>query len=186
MKKTSKVVSAVLVLALTFSLVACTVDQVLSDINLLIQTAAAIGSAVGAVSPVDSAAIQKAVDVATAGLNVIQADYDAYEKSGAATDLQKLQAAIGALRSNLPAELAAAHVSNPVATARVTNWVNLIVSTLDAIIAILPRLTPKGKMGAEAAALLPTANALQARWKTEVCGNDPACGQMVKAKAVRR
>jgi hypothetical protein len=53
----------------------------------------------------------------------IQAAYNAYKASGAVTDLQKLQAALTEVRTNLPAELAVAHISDPEAVAVTTAWV---------------------------------------------------------------
>ena len=177
------VLSLMLALVLVVTQVACTVDQVLSDINLLLQTAASIATAVGALSPADATAIQVVVNTATTGLNVIQKDYDAYKASGATTDLEKLQAAIAALKNNLPAELAAAHVTNPNAVAKATAWVNLVTSTLDTILAVLPKLSAnKNATFAE----LPTPSDLQKRWSTEVCGGDAKCSALVKAHNVKR
>lgn len=180
-----KATALTLVFALTMVSTACTVDQVLSDINLLLQTATSISTVVGALSQPDALALQAVINTATAGLNVIQTDYDAYEKSGATTDLEKLQAAITTLRDNLPAELAAVHVTNPNAIAKATAWVNLVTTTLQTILSVLPRLS-KGKMTAEMAAAVPTPAALQSRWDLEVCNGENACKKLVRAKNIRR
>jgi hypothetical protein len=173
-----------LILALAIFTVACSVDQVLSDINLLLQTANVIGVAVGAVDPTISAEITLIAGIATTGLSEIKTDYDAWKASGAITDLQKLEAAISVLKTNLPAELAAAHISNPATVAIVTAWVNLVTSTLNDILAILPNLS-KGAKGA-GISTLPTPQSLQARWQNEVCKGDVKCGSLVKARMVRK
>ena len=176
--KRSKVIVAVLTLLMF--LTACTVDQVLADINVLIQIAASIGAAVGTVSPGDSAEIQKLSGIATAGVSAIQAAYASYKASGAATDLQKLQAAINAVQTNLSAELAAAHITNPASQQKITNWVNLIYSTLAAIVAAIPQL----QAGKKAASLKVdiTPKTLKARWDSEVCGGDTVCSSLVVAR----
>jgi hypothetical protein len=177
MKKT---LSSLLVLILCFSLVACTVDQVLADINVLIQIAASIGAAVGNVSPADSIIIQKLSGIATAGIAAIQTAYDTYKNSGATTDLQKVQAAIAAVQTNLSQELAAAHITDPASQQKVTNWVNLIYSTLAAILAALPQLQTLQKNGRPKITLAVTPKTLKFRWDNEVCQNNSACSALVK------
>lgn len=179
-------------LALTISCllftVGCTVDQVLSDINLLLQTASNLATAVGAVSPADAAGIQIITGIASTGLTAIQQDYDTYRASGATSDLQKLKAAIFAVKVNLPQELAAAHVSNSGTTTKVTAWVNLVTTTLDGVLLMLPQLDSAGAPRAarvQIAVELPTADSLHARWQDEVCAGDAACGQLVKPKKVK-
>ena len=135
-----KKVALGLVLAVCLVTAACSVDQVLTDINLLIQTAGSIGTAIGAVAPADAAIVAGLTAVASKGLTAIQAAYDTYKQTQAQTDLQKLDAAIAAVKTNLPAELAAAHVYSPAAQAKCAAWVNLTVTTLDAISELLPEL----------------------------------------------
>jgi len=176
-----------LLLACTLALAACTVDQVLSSINVLIQAAGSIGAAIGAVSPADAAIVSGLSALASKGLSIIQADYDAYKKSGATTDLQKLEAAITAVQTNLPAELAAAHVYSPAAQAKCTAWVNLTVTSLDIVAEALPQIESASTAGERQAAeekvshnpaLVP--QALQARWAKEVCRGDARCSSLVK------
>jgi hypothetical protein len=168
-------------------MVACTVDQVLADIEVVVQIAASIVPAVGAISPADAAVVQKLSNDATAGVKAIQAAYDTYKASGAATDLTKLQAAINSIQTNLPQELAAAHISDPKTVATVTNWCNLIYSTINAIVVAIPSLNPVpvAAVSAKSAKIpvaFPTAKVIAARWNSEVCQGDEACGKLVKVK----
>lgn len=167
-----------LILSCTLFLSAC--NQVLADIGVAIETANSIGAAVGAVSPADAAIIQGLSATALLGLNTIKTTYDAYKASGASTDLQKLQAAIAAVQANLPAELAASHITDPNAVRIVTAWVGLIVTTLNAILAALPQFALVSGPKVALLAPLPTPKSLKARWANEVCLNDAACTALVK------
>jgi hypothetical protein len=180
-----KLCSLLLVCVLLVTMVACSVDQVLSDIDVALQMASAIGVAVGNVSPGDAAIIQNLASIGTTGLLAIQAFYDTYRKDPTATNLQKLQAAIDALKTNLPQELAAAHITNPNTVAQVTAWVNLTVSLLDAVLTHLPALKLE-KRGGAMSIDLPTPDSLQSRWASEICHGDAACAKLVKARKVRR
>lgn len=177
--KNRRVGMSAIALVLCCTLVACTVDQVLADINMLIQISASIGSAVGPVSATDGAEIQKLSSIASTGMAAIKAAYTTYKQSGAISDMQKVQAAIGALQSNLAQELSAAHILNPASQQKVTNWVNLISSTLAAVLAALPQLQNKqlGKQAKLASSITP--KTLKARWTTEVCGGDQVCAALV-------
>jgi hypothetical protein len=183
-----KALSAMLACVLCLSMVACTVDQVLTDINVLIQTAGSIGSAIGAVSPADAAIIAGLSALASKGLTAIQTAYDDYKKSGATTDLEKVQAAITAVQSNLPSELAAAHVYSPAAQAKCAAWVNLIVTSLNVVSAALPQLQSSSKSEKAAAVARLAGNpaltpeALHARWASEVCANDSKCSKLVAVR----
>lgn len=177
-----KILSSLLVTALALSMVACSVDQVLADINVVIQIAAGIGSAVGQVSPADSAVVSKFSNIALTGISAVQTAYNTYKASGSSTDLAKVEAAISAVQVNLSQELAAAHITNPESVAKVAAWVNLINSSLAAVIAALPQLQhPTARIAKQAAANLPTPASLQSRWQKEVCQGDKACGSLVKA-----
>jgi hypothetical protein len=170
-------------LACTMLLTACTFDQVISDIDVVIETANAIGSAVGAVSPVDAAVIQGLASTALLGMNTIKTVYDAYKASGAVTDEQKLMAAIQAVQTNLPAELAAAHIDSATAVRIVTAWVNLVVTALTAILNALPSLTSSTvstRKKVKLAKSLPTRSSIKAQWANDVCQNDAPCVALVK------
>ena len=164
--------------------IACTVDQVLADIDLVIQMTASITTAVGAVSPADAAILNTVVTVATTGLAAVQAAYDTYKASGATTDLAKVQAAIAAVKTNLAQELVAMHITDPAATQKVTAWVNLVTVTLNAVLGLLPQLgVTAGTSQYKVEVISP--KALQARWVSEVCKGDAACGKLVKIRSIR-
>lgn len=164
--------------------IACTVDQVLADIDLVIQMTASITTAVGAVSPVDAAAIQVAVNIATTGLAAVQMAYDTYKASGATTDLTKLQAAIAAVKTNLAQELAALHITDSVATQKVTAWVNLVTVTLNAVLGLLPQLGVTA-ISAQYKVEVISPKVLRARWVSDVCRGDAICGNLVKVRNIR-
>jgi hypothetical protein len=175
-----------LVLCVCLVTAACSVDQVLTDINLLIQTAGSIGTAIGVVAPADAAIVAGLTAVASKGLSAIQADYDTYKQSQAQSDLAKLDAAIAAVQTNLPAELAAAHVYSPAAQAKCAAWVNLTVTTLQAVSELLPELQTAGTVQAKAAVVARAAakpnlapETIQARWSKEVCQGDAKCSKLV-------
>jgi hypothetical protein len=169
-------------LALTLALVACSVDQVLSDIDLVLQTANVVCSTIGVVAPADAAACAAISGAAIAGLTVVKEDYDTWKASGATSDLQKLEDAITTVKTNLEAELQAAHISDPNAVRVVTAWVDLVSSSLTAILNLLPQLQ------SNKAALngVVTPESLKARWTAEVCGGNAQCGNLVTVHHVRK
>lgn len=175
-----KVISVVLT---TVMLAGCTTDQVLADINVLIQIAASLVSAVGGVSTADAAELQKLSGIASQGMSAIEAAYTTYKASGATTDLGKVQAAISACQTNIDQELAAAHITDTNTVQKVKNWVNLIYSTFAAITAALPQLQSGAKVSRSTAKVATsiTPKSLQARWQTEVCNGDKVCGSLVHA-----
>jgi hypothetical protein len=173
---------------LCFSMTACSVDAILSDIDLALQTAASLETAIGAISPADAAALQMLTGIATAGLNAIQADYDAYEKNKTSGALSDLLAAAQALQANLRQNLAALHLESTDATTKATAWVNLIVDIVAGIVkqlaptaAASPAITTRSLTIA-----LPTAESLQARWQSGVCAGDTKCGSLVKVHHKRK
>jgi hypothetical protein len=188
----------ILLLASMIVTPACTfsVDTVLSDIDLVLQTGNVVCSAIGVVLPADSAACQAISGVGITGIQAIQTAYDAYKASGAVTDLQKLQAALAAIKTNLPAELAAAHIVDPAAVAVVTAWVGLVVGTVNDIITLIPELqtpasasaTTPSRLAARVALLgsaFPTPESLKAKWETDVCRGNATCGNLVKVRHIR-
>lgn len=177
--------SLVLVGVLLISSTACSTDEVLSTIDVALQTAESLESVVGAVSPADAAALEALTGLATVGLNAIKKDYDTYEASKAQGDLEKLQAAIAALQSNLSLNLSAAHIVSPAAVQKTTAWVNLINSSLDAVVATLEATLHPSLLASRNLAQLPTPQSLQARWAREVCQNDSACVAKVKVHRKR-
>jgi hypothetical protein len=181
----NKLISIVSIVALCVAQVACTVDQVLADINVGIQIAGALAPAVTLVSPPDAAICGTLMTIATTGLGIIKTDYDQWKASGAQTDLQKLQGALTVLNSNLTAELNAAHIYSPAARTTVTNWVAVITSTTGAIAALLPEFQAAGTVTAKAAVIAKapvslTPDGIRARWVAEVCKGETKCSNLVK------
>lgn len=156
---------------------ACTVDQVLSDIDVALQASQSIIVAVGTISPADAAVVSALTSIAITGLQVIQKDYDDYKASNSTTTLQKISEAIQVLQANLQQNLAAAHISDANTMAKVTAWVNLVSITLVAVSATINASKNPTKMSAVA---LPTPESLHTRWVNEVCNGDKACSKLVK------
>lgn len=170
-----------LVLCFTMFTVACTVDQVLSDIDVAIQIAASLAPAVGTVAPADGAIISVFSKLASSGVNEIKAAYDAWHNANTASNLVRLQATVKEVNGNLTAELATAKISDPKTVTAVTNWCNLLYATLNAVAAALPQ--PQGAVAARSMSKpteLPTPESLQARWSIEVCKGDAKCSGLVK------
>lgn len=184
----------VLVSILSLSLVACSVDQVLADVDLALQMTASLEVAVGNLSPADGAILAKLVGIASNGLVAVQAAYKTYEASGAQSDLDKAQEAARIVQMNLGQFLAAAHISNDAAVKKVTAWVNLVTIALDAVLQLSKQIraavpqTP-GQFAAvdkAAAPLIPTATELHKRWQKEVCAGDKKCGKLVAPRKIKR
>lgn len=204
-----KVFSAFAACLLCFSLVACSVDEVLTDVDLALQMTASLETAIGNVSAQDGAALSRMVAIATTGLTAIQKTYDDYVSSGAQTDLDKVQAMARVLQSNLQNELDAAHITNPATVQKVQAWVGLVSVALQAVLQLskqvsdnrssFERCAPDGRFsdcmgGAMSFAAIspgtvisvPSAALLKARWEKEVCHGDKKCGKLVKARKVKR
>jgi hypothetical protein len=169
-----------LLLGIMLGLVACTTDQVLADINLLIGIAGAIIPALGQVSPADAALAAKFSQIAQDGMAVVKLNYDAVKSSGAATDLQKFRAAANAVQTNLDQELAAAHIVDPVKRQRIAAWVNLFDVSLNAILAAMPTPTASGKLSVKLQAPILSPAAIKTIWRVNVCHQDAACAALVK------
>jgi hypothetical protein len=178
-----------LVLVMFASLVACTaVDQILSDLEIATNAAGVIGAAVEIVAPGDGLLVQGLANTATAGLAAIKTAYDTYEASGAVGDRAKLIAAIQAVQTNLPAELAAAHITNPATVAVVTAWVNMTLRIVTSIMSAIGNVTATtsnaiiGKRLAVAInkGAIPSKSSLRYQWSHDVCGGNSSCSGLLK------
>jgi hypothetical protein len=78
-------------------------------------------------------------------LNLWQSLYADYKTNPNSTTLQQIQNAIADLNQNLPALLESAQISNPTLTARVTTAVNLILTTVNSLAALMPQSAPAQK-----------------------------------------
>lgn len=172
----------VLAILLSVSLLAtgCSAQWIgaaLADLPVLVQMALNIGTLVTTLqsgqqlSPAEAAAIQNISTEASKDLNLLQALYNEYKSNPSATAMQKIQNAIADINQNLPAVLQAAHVSNPILSARVAAAVNLILTTVASFAALIPQTgaphmaqkVPAGKI------TVPHAADLKKQWNQQVC-----------------
>lgn len=175
-----------IVLALCLALTACSVDQVLTDVDLAIQMTASLETAVGNLSPDDAAVLARLVAIASDGLAAVQADYKAYEASGATTDLEKVRAVAQALQGNLAQELRAAHIANPATVQKVTAWVGLVNVALVAVLQLTAQAHSQ-KINPTAMAIpAPSPDVLKSRWQRDVCQGDAQCGSLVKIHKIKK
>lgn len=179
--------AAVLALFMVVSTVACTTDQVLSEIETGLAIAGSLAPAIGSVSPADAAAVQILSGLGVSGLKAIQSDYDAWAHSGSSSALVKLQATANQVKATLPAQLESLKITDPNAVAKATNWVNLIVTSIDAVTAALPATSANpAELKTRALTSLPTSDSLKARWDAEVCKGNKACADLVRVKHAKQ
>ena len=150
----------------------------LADLPVLIQMALNIGTIVTTlesgkqISAADAAAIQNISAQASKDLNLLATLYNEYKANPSAGALQKIQGVIADIDQNLPALLQAAHIGNPVLSARVTAGVNLILTTVASFAALMPQtaaLSAAQKV-AHSAPAIPKASDLKKQWNQQVCG----------------
>jgi hypothetical protein len=165
----------------TLFMSACTVDQILTDVDVVLQTANSLSVALGAISPADALIVSTLTGLAENGVNAIKADYASYEANKTASKLQDVLVAAQAVQTNLPAELAAAKISDPTTAAKVSNWVNLVTDVVGGIISTIQGTKAMATASTHGIVMaMPTPESLQARWQSGVCSGDVACGNLVK------
>lgn len=166
-----------LVLALLTATVGCTpqwISVAVKDLPVLTQMALNIATLVSTLaagkqaSTADVAAIQNISSQASRDLNLLQTLYNEYNANPNSTTLQKIQNVIADVNQNLPALLQAAHISNPTLSARVTAAVNLIVSTVNSVAALMPQSSAVTARKLKAQPLL-EAKDLKKQWNLQVC-----------------
>jgi hypothetical protein len=173
----------VLAIVLSVSLLAtgCSTQWIgiaLADLPVLVQIALNLGTIVTTlqsgkqVTAADAAVIQNISAQASKDLNLLQALYNEYKANPSASALQKIQSAIAEISQNLPALLQAAHIADPVLSARVAAGVNLILTTVASFAALIPRTSalPAVQRVAHHQAALPKASDLKKQWNQQVCG----------------
>ena len=146
------------------------------DLPVIISMAESIASLIAltktvqAPSPSEVAAIQHIGDVATQGLQAIQTAYQDYTSKNATTTIAQIQAGGAALVENLNQLLAAAQIKDQFLLNRVTAAVQLIVSTLNTFLALVPQVAgaKKAKLNKSAAAAMPSASTLRQMWADQV------------------
>jgi hypothetical protein len=165
-----------LTLCATMITVGCTANWIktaLADLPVLTQMGINIATLVTtlqsghALDPQEAAAIQAVSAEATRDLSLLDSLYQQYKANPSADTLAKIQGAISEINSNLVQLLAAAHVSNPDLSARVTAAVNLILVTVDSFAALLPNQSPA--VSARSTVKLPQPSDLKGRWNKSVC-----------------
>jgi len=178
-------------LALTLSIVllstGCTAQWIaiaLADLPVLTQMALNIGTIVATlqsgkqISPQDAAAIQNISAEASKDLNLLAALYDDYKTNPSAGALAKIQSVIRDISGNLPALLQAAHIGDPVLSARVAAAINLILTTVSSFAQLIPvgssatqrAVTMKRTIFLQQRPALPSPAQLRQQWNQQVCG----------------
>ena len=174
---------AILAIVLSISLLAtgCSAQWIsiaLADLPVLIQMALNIGTIVSTlqsgkqISPAEAAAIQNISDQASKDLNLLATLYNDYKANPSASALQKIQSVIADIDQNLPALLQAAHIGDPVLSARVTAGVNLILTTVASFASLIPQTStqPMAHKANQKPASILKASDLKKQWNEQVCG----------------
>jgi hypothetical protein len=182
-RKLSSTPKIILSMILSISLLAtaCSAQWLsvaLADLPVLTQMALNIGTIITTlqsgqqVSAADAAAIQDISAQAAKDLNLLESLYNQYKLNPSASGLQKIQAVIADINQSLPSLLQAAHLSDPLLSARVAAGVNLILTTVASFAALMPQ-TATPLMAQETArqrVAIPAASELKKQWNQQVCG----------------
>jgi hypothetical protein len=178
-KSKIKIVLA-LVLSASMLLTGCTAQWIsvaLADLPVLTQMALNIVSLVATlqsgkqINAADAAAIRNISTEAGKDLILLQTLYNQYKANPSDATLQKIQGVLGEIEQNLPALLAAAHISNANLSARVTTAVDLILTTVQGFAALIPqaaRTTTQQRVAGVKITLLNTKQ-LKQQWNETVC-----------------
>lgn len=181
--KPSSTPKITLTIILSFSLLAtaCSAQWIsiaLADLPVLTQMALNIGTIISTlqsgqqISAADAAAIQNISAQAANDLNLLESLYNQYKSNPSASGLQKIQAVIADINQSLPALLQAAHIGDPLLSARVAAGVNLILTTVASFAALIPQTSAQftSKDMAQTAPAVPKASDLKKQWNQQVCG----------------
>jgi hypothetical protein len=173
----------VLAIVLSISLLAtgCSAQWIsiaLADLPALTQMALTIGTIITTlqsgqqISSADAAAIQNISAQASKDLNLLESLYNEYKSNPSTNALQKIQNVIGDINQSLPALLQAAHIGDPVLSARVAAGVNLILTTVASFAALIPQTSAQltSQKMAHPAPSIPKASDLKKQWNQQVCG----------------
>jgi hypothetical protein len=172
-------------LAISMLATGCTAQWIsvaLADLPVLLQMALNIGSLVATLqsgqqlSASEAQAIQSISAEASKDLNLLQTLYNQYQANPTASALQKIQSTVADINQNLPALLTAAHIGDPVLSARVGAAINLILATVTSFAALIPPASgmPTGRIAAAAPSgkkvAIPKPEDLKKQWNQTVCG----------------
>jgi hypothetical protein len=178
--QSNSIMKAVLAVALCVSLITtgCTahwLSVALEDLPVLTQMALNIASLVATlqsgreINAGDAAAIQDISTEASKDLNLLQTLYDQYKSNPGAGTLSTIESTIAEINQNLPALLAASHLSDAVLSARVTAGVNLILTTVQSFAALIPASGVSSRKVAAQKIAVPAASDLKKQWNQQVC-----------------
>ncbi len=179
----SKTVFAI-VLSISLLATGCSaqwISSALADLPVLTQMALNIGTIITTlqsgkqISAADAAAIQNISAQASKDLNLLESLYNEYKSNPSTSALQKIENVITDINQSLPALLQAAHIGDPVLSARVAAGVNLILTTVASFAALIPQTSaqPMSQKSAHPQASIPKATDLKKQWNQQVCGPTP-------------
>jgi hypothetical protein len=176
---TSKTLLAI-VLSISLPATGCSpqwISIALADLPVLTQMALNIGTIITTLQgkqmvPGDTAAIQNISAQASKDLNLLESLYNDYKSNPSTGGVQKIQSVIADMNQSLPALLQAAHIADPILSARVAAGVNLILTTVASFAALIPQ--PAGQDSSQKVAhwpvAIPKASDLKKQWNQQVCG----------------
>jgi hypothetical protein len=150
----------------------------LADLPVLTQMALNIGTIVATlesgkqISAADAAAIQNISAQASKDLNLLATLYNQYKADPSATTLEKIQSVIADIDQNFPALLQAAHIGDPVLSARIAAGVNLILTTVASFASLIPQISTfsAAAKAARQQVAIPKTSDLKRQWNLQVCG----------------
>jgi hypothetical protein len=174
----------ILAILLSISLIAtgCSAQWIsiaLADLPALTQMALNLGTIITTlesgqqINPTEAAAIQNISAQASKDLNLLATLYNQYKANPGTSTLQKIQSVIADIDQSLPVLLQAAHISDPVLSARVTAGVNLILTTVASFATLIPQTAASAQPAAREAirqqVALPKVSDLKKQWNQQVC-----------------
>ena len=175
----------ILAFLLSISLIAsgCSAQWIsiaLADLPALTQMALNLGTIITTlesgqqINPTEAAAIQNISAQASKDLNLLATLYNQYKANPSTSTLQKIQSVIADIDQSLPVLLQAAHISDPVLSARVTAGVNLILTTVASFATLIPQTAASAQPAAREAireqVAIPKVSDLKKQWNQQVCG----------------
>jgi hypothetical protein len=173
----------VLAIVLSISLLAtgCSAQWIsiaLADLPVLTQMALNIGTIITTlqsgqqINAIDAAAIQNISAQASKDLNLLESLYNEYKSNPSTSALQKIQNVIADINQSLPTLLQAAHIGDPLLSARVGAGVNLILTTVASFAALIPQSAVQlmSQKVAHPVVAVPKASDLKKQWNQQVCG----------------
>ncbi|MGA8491632.1 MAG: hypothetical protein WB711_14490 [Terriglobales bacterium] len=173
----------VLAILLSLSLMAtgCSAQWIsvaLADLPALTQMALNIGTILTTleagqqINSTEAAAVQSISAQASKDLNLLATLYNEYKANPSVSTLQKIQGVIADINQSLPVLLQAAHLSDPVLSARVAAGVNLILTTVASFASLMPQTSTQiaAQKVTSPQVAIPKVSELKKQWNQQVCG----------------